>query len=56
MQLMDKFSVSGGVRAVCNGKSTMNMINANKVNGESLYFLPATFCDIFCDSGRILDS
>jgi hypothetical protein len=34
----------------------MNMLNINKVNAESSYFLHATFCVIFCDSGRILDS
>jgi hypothetical protein len=38
------------------GKSTMAMVNAEVVNAESSYFLHATFCVIFCDSGRILDS
>jgi hypothetical protein len=40
----------------CNEKSTTTIVNANKVNGESSYFLPATFYVIFCDSGRFLDS
>jgi hypothetical protein len=53
---MGKFSVAASGGAVCNEKSTMNMLNANKVNAESSYFLPATFCVIFRDSGRILDS
>jgi hypothetical protein len=50
------FSLMAAGDAVSNKKSTMTMVNANKVNGESSYFLPATFCVIFCDSGRILDS
>ena len=43
-------------RAACNGKSTIVLVNDGRVNAGSSYFLPATFCVIFCDSGRILDS
>jgi hypothetical protein len=56
MQLMGKFSVAFQGRSASNAKSTINMLNVNKVNAGSSYFLPATFCVIFCDSGRILDS
>jgi hypothetical protein len=53
---MGKFLVTRGNWPVRNGISTMNMLNASKVNGESSYFSHATFYVIFCDSGRILDS
>jgi hypothetical protein len=56
MQLMGKFSVTFGWCAVRKEKSTTNMLNTNKVNGESSYFSHATFYVIFCDSGRFLDS
>ena len=56
MPLMGKFSVTCSGGAVCNEKSTINMLNANKVNAESSCFSHATFYVIFCDSGRILDS
>jgi hypothetical protein len=34
----------------------MVMVNAGVVNDESSYLFPVTFCVIFCDSGRFLDS
>jgi hypothetical protein len=39
-----------------NEKSTIVLVNAGRVNAGPAYFLPATFCVIFRDSGRILDS
>ena len=47
---------SKSLNQICNRKSTIVLVNAGRVNGGSSYFLHATFCVIFCDSGRILDS
>ncbi len=37
-----------------NTKSTMDMLNANKVNAACQNFYLPQFCESFCDSGRIL--
>ena len=42
------------MRAILNSKSTIGMVNANRVNAVSQIFLLPQFCEFFCDSGRIL--
>jgi hypothetical protein len=56
MEFMGKFSLTCGGCAVRDEKSTTNMVNADAVNVRARHFLHATFCVIFRDSGRILDS